>query len=422
MKRSGRSFATLIALFLSASLTLADSNTPIQVNWDSRTAGCPASPTQSTNLTFRVTNINDLLIDFTTGQRVQFEFRAKSWPVSAIPPENPFLQIGAANCPDDATLAGQLNAIRQIRDPNITPSSSTAASIPLSATVSAAAAHHEIVTVVAEYQNSACASVFKPYANDVVVLWIADLVKPAPHYVDFSVTVNPSENYEFRVRELWMGKAVTDGTLAWECGEKDIITLSAGPMVTALPYRTYSQQQVPLASGGTQNQLVVSTNSNVLGAALLNYNLPPLPHLPPWTGFALSVGPVYALNSAPSVSKLGLFLGGSFHLYRSVYLTPGVQIGQFSDYPAGFHAGSPIPANFGSLTPVTRNTVRFAFGITFKTTSFKKSSQNNTGASNTGATTNSGGGNKQPPAQQTSGNKGTGAAPQAPTTPSNQNQ
>jgi hypothetical protein len=424
MESKCRPFAALIILLLSASLTFADASSPIQVNWDSRTAGCPATATQSSNLTFRVTNINDLLIDFQTGERAQFEFRAKSWPVSVVASENPFLQTGQrANCPDDATLAAQLNAIRNIRDINITPSNATAASIPLSATIRAAAAHIEISTVANEYQNSVCASgVFAAHADDAVVVWIQDLLKPAPHFAEFSVTVNPNENYEFRVRELWKGKPVTDGTLTWQCGEKDILTLSAGPLITTLPYRTYGQQLVPQSGGGTQNQLVVSgtTNANVLAAALLNYNLPPIPHLPPWTGFAVSVGPVYALNSAPSVSKLGLFVGGSIQLYKSFYLTPGVHIGEFSDYPAGFHAGSPIPANFGSLTPVTRNTVHFAIGITFKTTTFKKSSQNNAGASQTGATTNSGSGNKQKPVQQTSGNNGTGAPSQNPPAP-NQN-
>ena len=169
--------------------------------------------------------------------------------------------------------------------------------------------------------------------------------------------------------------------------------------------------------------LVVSgtTNVNVLGAALLNYSLPALPHQWPGMGFAISVGPVYALNSAPSVSKLGLFVGGSFHLYRSIFLTPGVHIGQFADYPAGFHSGSPIPSGFGGLTPVTRNTAHFAIGITFKTATFKKSSQSSGGAANTGATQ---GGNTKP-AQSASGSHGAAGAqpnPAPPASPANQQQ
>jgi glutamyl endopeptidase len=115
---------------------------------------------------------------------------------------------------------------------------------------------------------------------------------------------------------------------------------------------------------------------------LLNYYLPSFPGVPAWTGLGLSVGPVYTLGNAPGVSKLGLFVGGSVHLYRSFFLTPGVHIGEFADFPAGFHQGSVIPSGFGSLTPVTRNTAHFAMGITFKTASFKKSSQSNGSASN----------------------------------------
>lgn len=187
--------------------------------------------------------------------------------------------------------------------------------------------------------------------------------------------------------------------MRWFCGENDIVSLSVGPLITTLPYRTYVEQQVPTATG-TQNELVVNgnTNVNVLGAALINI-FPPIPK-PNWTtGFAFSVGPVYTLGNAPSVSKLGLFVGGSLHLYRSFFLTPGIHIGQFADYPAGFHQGSVIPSGFGSLTPVTRNTAHFAIGITFKTNSFKKSSQNTGAASNTGT-------NPTPQAKQTtSGNK-----------------
>ena len=419
----GRGLTFFLLTLLCPTLAVGDTSSPIVVNWDTRTAGCPATVKQSSNLVFRVSGINDLLIDFQTGERAQFQFRAKGWPVSVVPPQNPFslesLQVGIvapAACPDDSTLVTQLSAIRSIKDGAITPSESTAASISLSDTVDAARSHREITLVESEYTNSACSSVFSTHADDMVVQWLKLLESPAPHYADFSVTINPSENYQLTTTLIWKGREVANGTLQWQCGEQDILTLSLGPLVTAMPYRTYGQQVVPIAGGGTQNQLVVSgtTNANVLAAALLNYNLPSIPKLPPWTGFALSVGPVYALNSAPSVSKLGLFVGGSFQLYRSIFLTPGVQIGQFADYPAGFHSGSPIPANFGTLNPVTRNSVHFAIGITFKTTSFKKSSQNNTGSGNSGATTNSGTSNGAKPGQQTSGSPGSGSAPPKP--------
>src|SRR5580704_8016433 len=124
---------TILASVLSASVVCADDSTPIQINWDSRTAGCPASVTKETNLTFRVSSINDLLIDFRTGETVDYQFRSQSWQKSAAPPENPFLpQIGGGVCPDDATVTAQLNAIRNIQDERITPTAAAGASISLS--------------------------------------------------------------------------------------------------------------------------------------------------------------------------------------------------------------------------------------------------------------------------------------------------
>src|SRR5208337_3810781 len=108
-------------------------------------------------------------------------------------------------------------------------------------------------------------------------------------------------------------------------------------------------------------------------------------------------------GSAPGVSSLGLFVGGSIHLYRSAFLTPGVHIGQFSDFPAGFYPGAQIPNQFGNLTPINRTTAHFAVGITFKTTTFKKTSQDGGTASNT-TNTNTGTGSK--PSQTVTGSKG----------------
>ena len=371
---------------------------------------------------FRLTNVNDLVIDFRTGEQIEYQFRAKGSPVSVAPPENLFLpQIAnaAATCPSADAVAQQLNAIAQIRDPNITPGPG-GTYIPLSATINAARSHPEVTAVESEYGNSACESVFAPYANNTVMQWIARLdaqqgtaSKSPAHSIDFTVNLEPNQNYEFTIQTSWKGAPIKGGTINWNCGESDILTLSAGPLITTLPYRSYNQQQVPVSTGGTQNQLVVSGtgNVNVLGAALLNYHFPQIPHVPAWTGLALSVGPVYTLNSTPSVSKLGLFVGGSIQLYRSVFLSPGIHIGQFADFPAGFHSGSVIPPNFGGLTPVTRNTVHFAAGITFKTVSFKKSSQNNGTAKNTAAP----GGTAKPAPQQSTGNKG--AAPNPTPTP-----
>jgi len=186
--------------------------------------------------------------------------------------------------------------------------------------------------------------------------------------------------------------------------------MSIGPLVSTLPARTYDHQKAPVPPGSSTSQdiLVVGNNSNLnmLGAALLNLHLPRISLLPAWTGFTFSAGPVFQLgNNSPSVSSLGVFFGGSIHLYRSVFLAPGVHVGQFADFPAGFYPGAVIPNGFGDLTPVKRTTAHFAIGVTFKTTSFKKSQQNNGAATNPAP---SGGASDQ---QKPSGNKTTQPTP-----------
>jgi hypothetical protein len=69
----------------------ADTSNVVTADWETRTASCPAKVTQSTNVTIRVTNINDLLIDFDHGYSAQYLLRAKGSPISAVPPENPFV-------------------------------------------------------------------------------------------------------------------------------------------------------------------------------------------------------------------------------------------------------------------------------------------------------------------------------------------
>jgi hypothetical protein len=441
------SWAVILVCMLAAiPASAADSSNVTQVDWDTRTASCPAKVTQSTNVTIRVTNINDLLVDFDHGDTAQYQLRAKGTPMSAVPPENPFLpQAGeqtAAQC-DSRTLEGTLRTIRSSVSSNqlIAPPSPGGRYISWRETYNAAVGVNGVSDIeraitLAGAGDASCKTFVDTHDADPVVQWVkrvyaasgaASSGAPA-HSIDFNVNLEPNQNYEFKLQEYWKGKVIDGGTVRWSCGENDIVSLSAGPLITTLPYRTYTQQQVPTATG-TQNQLVVngSTNVNVVGAALINI-FPPLPRSPGWTtGFAFSVGPVYTLGDAPGVSKLGLFVGGSVHLYRSFFLTPGIHIGQFADYPAGFHEGSVIPSGFGSLTPVTRNTAHFAIGITFKTVSFKKSSQSTGAASNAGA--NAPAQTKQPASgnqkkvQQGSAGGGTGAGsnPPAQPVPANQN-
>lgn len=81
------------------------------------------------------------------------------------------------------------------------------------------------------------------------------------------------------------------------------------------------------------------------------------------------------------VSRAGLFGGLSLSLWKYLYLTGGAHIGQYAGFPPGFtSAGQQIPASFtGQLTPTSRTTAKFAFGITFRGFSIPTGSKQSSG-------------------------------------------
>jgi hypothetical protein len=389
----------------------------VGVDWQTRTAGCPPKVTQSsTRATVRVTNINDILVDFNTGAKAEYQLRAKGTPVSAVAPGAGIFtgQSGAldSNCPIQ-NLQALLNHIRQQvnANPFISPPQPGGRSIPLSTTLGAALNIEGVSQILNAISQGTCTNLFAGFTNDPVFSWVSQL--RGSHSYDFSVVLEPNQNYEFTLKELWKGAETSGGEIRWNCGEKDIFTLSVGPLVSTLPSRTYNHQKAPVPPGSTTTQDILTvgnkSNLNVLGAALINYHFPQPRFLPNRAGLALSVGPVYTLGSTPNVSALGLFVGTSFNLSRSVFLTPGVHIGQFADFPEGFGPGSVIPNQFGDLNPVKRMTAKFAIGITFKTNSFKKSSESGGTASNTASAGGSGATQPAGGSQSTSGSQGTGS-------------
>jgi hypothetical protein len=176
--------------------------------------------------------------------------------------------------------------------------------------------------------------------------------------------IPPGTNVEATVLELYNGETLTTATFKFGV-ESNVLTLSAGALFSRIQDRSYEANKFP---GMTQNVLVVQGNSRVVPGvvALLNYTLYD------WDngGFAVSAGPIVRFNNKSDASSLGFFTGISGNLYRRFYITPGINVAQFADFPVGFSNGSTVPSDFGNLTPVKRWTARFGLAITFKTTSF----------------------------------------------------
>jgi len=218
--------------------------------------------------------------------------------------------------------------------------------------------------------------------------WAQRLTRP--HTYELDTTLAPFNEYTIHLVEyaydeihnLRMTNACTQNGSATECTIKyqpqtNLLSASGGFLFSQLQSRTYTRANVP---GMSDSVLQVNGTGRVnsLLTALVNVKFPCFwpkqPKIPPcapdpdtW-GWMFSVGPALQLSGSDQTTRVGLFAGVSLHFWKYMYLTPGVHVGQFADFPAGFtHNGQDIPPSFtGALTARPRTTVRFAIGVTFK--------------------------------------------------------
>jgi hypothetical protein len=171
------------------------------------------------------------------------------------------------------------------------------------------------------------------------------------------------------VTEKWRNVSVDSQT--WVLHFSSVLNLSGGVLFSTLPDVSYIRRKIP-----TTDQSGAATTTEVLGVeggsrpvpmllGLLNYRIPYLDS-DKW-GLDFSSGPAIRLGGQSNTNSFGYFVGLSFNLWHRLYITPGVHVGQYADFPAGFAPGTPIPTDFGELVPVKRWTARFAIGITYKT-------------------------------------------------------
>jgi hypothetical protein len=219
--------------------------------------------------------------------------------------------------------------------------------------------------------------------------------------VRFTTPLESTSNYEATVKPTYGGgdtNAVTS-TVHLSAGHQ-LLTASAGVLVTQLPAPSYTSKTVPSAMSG-------STTQNVLGidyghgprpalVALLNFH-PPVYWLDrKQIGVGLSAGPVFDVsNGKADTSHFGFFAGPSIRLGEYVYLTPGIHVGEFADLPQGYiAAGQVIPPNTGTPVGTKRYTARFAFGITIKVRSILEAATKTTTSTKTQASPQSSGPSK----------------------------
>jgi len=152
--------------------------------------------------------------------------------------------------------------------------------------------------------------------------------------------------------------------------ECDQVTAGAGVLLSEIQQRSYTSAPLPNQTGQFLSVSGTGTfHPTLVGLTSFNFPWEPISH-----DFAsklgnmrlgISVGPVIQ-GTKSDVSTFGWFTGGTVSFLHRLYISPGVHIGEFADYPAGFKNGQQIPANFGALTPVKRWTTRFGIAITIK--------------------------------------------------------
>ena len=201
-----------------------------------------------------------------------------------------------------------------------------------------------------------------------------------PHQMDGPTTLmRPGILYRFQVIERYKNSLTLDGSKQFPCQISSPLTLSAGTLISTLRAQSFRTVQVPQvdpetghASDETFSALALDGGSALSphAMALLNYEIPVLRNKP--YGFSVSSGPVFRLAGATDASAVGYFGGISVNLWDRFFLTPGVHIGEFSDFPIGFTEGSFVPPNFGTLSPTKRWTARFGIGITYRTNAFRR--------------------------------------------------
>lgn len=210
----------------------------------------------------------------------------------------------------------------------------------------------------------------QPVLNDYARLQQLQKKVEGPHVAQGQSVASSAEveAVQITITESWKGKSLHtyNETLTFS----SVVSFSGGVLFSTLPDRSYVPISLPL-DDSSQTVLGVQNDRRpvpmLLG--LLNFRIP-------WTdpscfkdrlSFDFSTGPTLRIGGNTTATSFGYFAGISLSFWHRLFITPGIHVGQFSDYPPGFVPLQKIPANFGELKPINRWTAHFALGISYRT-------------------------------------------------------
>ena len=371
----------LVVAFLAVGVLTGAEDANFAVDFESRGQGCPATVDKQTKFTMHITGINNIAFDPLRGTTADYEVLYRKFTNFYPGDSLPLITQAAKSFDCQAALEALRTSVDKLKaelavDSDINPNARNPPRVPpLAVSANAlqkyatrlAKAKSDYDTLITSCPDAA------GLKNEAFYLW---LVKASgDHSFDWKVTIDPDADYDFQILEKWPGARTN--VFRWHCGDSDKYSLSMGALFTWTPYRTYDHAKAPVPPGGSTTADVLSVSGDgtpkPLATGLVNVRIPVPGKVSNSLGLMFSSGPAFTLGSAPKVSSFGWFAGVSVHLYGAVYLTPGVHIGEFADFPSGFYPYANIPANFGELTPVKRPTTHFAIGLTYRVKSFGKS-------------------------------------------------
>ena len=400
-----RSLKTFLAIVQFAATTaLPSAGQEIVIDWPTETVSCPDTINFPTRVRYVVRDINDMLFDYQVQvdlrPRETFDFeRIRGGPESgslvatceskaneAVDVLNPVVEAFRSTPnlkPDCDATEGECNSVSLASTLGSWQNFSNAHDASLATVRARIAEAEEIGSCKAETTERIAAirrqlGVFESW-NDKAAM---------PHERVGSVSLSPDVDVDITVYEKYTEGGVrypTDkNAKKFTCTPRsNFLTLSAGTLVSTLSARTFRTVAVPKSvrvpdpnnpgetiaqtSDETFNALAVDHGNGISphAAALLNYRLP-LKKLPKWMGFSLSSGPVYRLAGDTEASSLGYFAGVSWTLLDRFFLTPGVHLAEFSDFPIGFSEGSFVPSGIGNPSPIKRWTGRFGLSLSYR--------------------------------------------------------
>lgn len=381
----------LVWLFIILNLSIrAMAQQSVHIDWDTRQPiSPPITVDKSVAVAVVVDNVNDMLYSY------KERIIARERTVDNIFPE--IIQAARQAGPGTDACKPLADALKSLDDafagPALNPKSDTKATLPHSIRLGVTRAAYDkargdieaLASKVGSCTDADLKNRAANYRNVTEAKW--DQLERLPHTFTFSTVLEPLTDYSILLLEQFEG-VTTDA-----CTKKDdngnlqgvdcevvyqpkstTITLSGGFLITTLPAPAYARGSAPDGStvlvvnnlGGVRTAFTTLINIKVPGPGAFNHICPSDDS---GFGCAISVGPAVQLSSDyKTATRLGLVAGWSFQLWRYLYVTPAVHIGEYDNFPAGFsQAGQVIPSTFTSeLTPTKRTTARFALGLTFK--------------------------------------------------------